>query len=183
MATGRGRNTAASRHEAAPKTRATQQSKDADELRQLIQDVIDAKQRGDDAAREEAIDALIAFRTRPVSPELRQAAAEARAAADHDVMVDSLRLLGEIATRMKSAATGLDSGTALATSGAKALLFPRLATSAENMLQAVLELQQATEEVKGQLENAEELGDIPKVLDSVRAALEKLKARAKTLQP
>lgn len=183
MATKRARKASASKRKAAPKTKPAPPQKDAEELRELIQDVIDAKQRGDDAAREEAIDALIAFRERPVSPELRQAAAEARAAADREVMVDSLRLLGEITTRLKSAAAGLESGAAIAASGAKALLFPRLAASAETMLQAVLELQQATEEVKGQLDKVSELGDIPKVLDSVRASLERLKARARTLQP
>lgn len=171
------------KRKAAPQKRASPQASDAADLQILIQDIMHAKQRGDDAAREEAIDALIAFRARPVSTALRQAAAEARAAADHDVMVDSLRLLGEIATRLKSAASGLDSGTAIATSGSKNLLFPKLAATADSMLQAVVELQRVTSDVKAQLDNVKELGDIPKVLNDVKASLEKLSARAKSLQP
>jgi hypothetical protein len=170
------------KRKAASRKRADRPASDAAELQRLIQDIMQAKQRGDDPAREKAVVALIDFRERPVSAELRQAAAEARAVADNQVMMDSLRLLGEIAARLSAAAPTLGTATAIATSGGKNLLFPKLAATADNMLQAVLELKQATDNVKAQLEDAKELSDLPKLLNSVRDSLEKLKARAQSLQ-
>jgi hypothetical protein len=46
----------------------------------------------------------------------------------------------------------------------------------------VSDLKQAADELKAQLEDARELGDLPKILDGLRAQLEKLEARAKSLQ-
>jgi hypothetical protein len=182
MATKRKRSKAAAKTKPAAKAKPGRQAKDVADLQALIEKLIQAKQRGDEDSREEATEALIEFRERPVSAELRQAAADARAVADNQVMVDSLRLLGEIATRLKAAAPVLTGATTLATSGARNLLLPKLATTADHMLQAVLELQQATDNIKAQLDNAKELGDLPAVLGSVKASLEKLKARAKALQ-
>jgi len=166
----------------APRKPSAKQSSDADDLKMLIERLVHAKQRGDASEREAAIRGLIDFRERPVAAELRQAAAEARAVADNQVMVDSLRLLGEIAARLNATAPALAGATAIATSGARNLLLPKVATTAENMLQAVLELQQATDNVKAQLDDAKVLGDLPKVLSGVKESLEKLKARARSLQ-
>ena len=66
---------------------------DAAELQRLIQAVIAAKEAGDSAARDAATEALIDFTTRPVSQELRNAADEARFAADNAVMSESLAAL------------------------------------------------------------------------------------------
>ena len=161
---------------------ASTEAADAAELQRLIQAVIAAKEAGDSAARDAATEALIDFTTRPVSQELRNAADEARFAADNAVMSESLAALRAIAARMAAAGPGLDAATAIAADGAKKLLFPRLAKTAQSMLETVKELKQATDALKAQLEDVDELGDLPKLLDSLSAQLEKLKARAETLQ-
>jgi hypothetical protein len=74
------------------------------QLRKLIEELIDAKQRGDLTARDKAVAALAAFHKGTGAAEVRQAAAEAQAVAGHAVMVDSLRLLGDIAARLRPAA-------------------------------------------------------------------------------
>ena len=71
-----------------------------DQLRKLIEGVIDAHHRGDPKRRDAAVEALGKFQSRAGSPELRQSAVEASKAASHDVPVDSVRLLGEIAARL-----------------------------------------------------------------------------------
>jgi hypothetical protein len=154
----------------------------AAELRALIEAAAAARKSGNQAAREAAINALIEFRTRPVSPALREAAAEARdAAADQD-MAEALRQLKAIAQRMAAAGPALDNATAIAIQGKKKLLFPRLAQAAQTMLETVAELKQAADDLQAQLANAKELGDLPKILDGLRAQLEKLQARAKSLK-
>ena len=176
----RKRGAAASGRKAAP--RGAQQSPEAAELQRLIESVIDAKRRGDDDARDEATQALIEFRTRPVSAELRRAAEEARVAADNEVMEDSLKALSEIAARMSAAGPALDAATAIAASGAKGLIVPKLASSAASILQLVEELQRSIEAAKAQVGSVKDLGDVPKVLSELKASVEKLKARAKALQ-
>ncbi|MDH4175295.1 MAG: hypothetical protein OEZ09_00335 [Betaproteobacteria bacterium] len=176
----RKRGAAASGRKAAP--RGAQQSPEAVELRRLIESVIDAKRRGDDDARDEATQALIDFRTRPVSAELRRVAEEARVAADNEVMADSLKALSEIAARMSAAAPALDAATAIAAGGVKGLIVPRLASSAASILKVVEELQQSIEAAKAQVGSVKELGDVPKLLSDLKASVDKLKARAKALQ-
>lgn len=82
------------------KRRAAPGQSDAGKLRALIEGVIDAQHRGDPAQREAALEALGRFESRAGSPQLRQQAAEACAAARNDVSVDRVRLLGEIAARL-----------------------------------------------------------------------------------
>ena len=65
---------------------------------------------------------------------------------------------------------------AIAASGKKELLFPRLAATASTMLQVVTELKDAAEKVKAQVGNVNELGDVPLALETVQAALVKLQA-------
>ena len=72
------------------------------QLHQLIEQLIDAKQRGDNAAADTVKAALAAFNKRAGTPSVRQAATEAQAVAGHAVMVDSLRLLGDIAARLRA---------------------------------------------------------------------------------
>jgi hypothetical protein len=154
----------------------------ASELLTLIEAVTKAKERGDRPGREAAINALTDFRTRPVSPELRERAAEARDAAANEDIAEALSRLKAIAARMSTAGPALDEAAAIAAQGQKKLLFPRLAQSAQAMLATVSDLKQAAVELKAQLEDARELGDLPKILDGLRAQLEKLEARAKSLQ-
>lgn len=71
-----------------------------DQLRKLIEGVIDAHHRGDPKQRDAAVEALGKFESRAGSPELRQSAVEARMAAGHDVSVDVDRRLREIAARL-----------------------------------------------------------------------------------
>ena len=93
----------------AGKSKGTKQSAahphtNAARLRKLIEGVIDAQHRGDPRLREAALSELGKFASHAGSPELRQSAIEARAAASHDVSVDSARLLGEIAARLDTGA-------------------------------------------------------------------------------
>lgn len=100
------KNKASSKTKAAPKKRAgKRQAPAAAQLHKLIVQLIDAKQRGDYTAHDKATAELAAFHKRPAAAaEVRQAAAEAQAVAGHAVMVDSLRLLGDIAARLRPAA-------------------------------------------------------------------------------
>lgn len=164
------------------KARAAAPDPAASELRSLIEAAIKAKERGDRLGREAAINALTDFRTRPVSPELRERAAEARDAAANEDITEALSRLKAIAARIGAAGPALDEAAAIAVQGQKKLLFPRLAQSAQTMLSAVSELKQAADELKAQLADTRELGDLPKILDGLRAQLEKLEARAKSLQ-
>lgn len=82
------------------KESATAQQKSADELRKLIKGAIDARRRGDTKERDAALSALDKFQSHAGSPELRQSAISAQAAAGHEAQVDSVRLLGEIAARL-----------------------------------------------------------------------------------
>jgi hypothetical protein len=82
------------------KQRATPQQAGAARLRELIEGVIDAHHRGDPKQREAALGELGKFESRAGSPELRNSASQARVAAGHDVAVDSVRLLSEIAARL-----------------------------------------------------------------------------------
>jgi len=106
MATNRtSRNRASSKRKAMPQKQAVmRQAPAAAELHKVIEQLIDAKQRGDGAVRDKAAAALAAFHKRAAAAEVRQAAAEAKAVAGNPVMVDSLRLLGDIAARLKPTA-------------------------------------------------------------------------------
>jgi len=75
----------------------------AGRLQKLIEDVIDAQNRGDPDESRQAVDALDKFGEGVGSDQLRNAAVEARAAAQHDIAVDRVRLLKEIAQRLDSA--------------------------------------------------------------------------------
>ena len=134
------------------------------------------------AAREAAINALTEFRTRPVSPELREIASEARAAAATQDIDESLAELRKIAERMRAAIPGLEAGTAIATKGSQKLLFPRLAKAAQTMLETVQELKAELDALKAGLDDVEKLEDLPQLLDNIGAQLDKLKARAEALK-
>lgn len=106
MATKRARKSkASSKAKAMPQKRTgKRQAPAAAQLHKVIEQLIDAKQRGDYAAGEKATAALAAFRKRAAAANLRQAAAEAQAVAGNEMMVDSLRQLENIAACIKPAA-------------------------------------------------------------------------------
>jgi hypothetical protein len=75
----------------------------AGKLQKLIEDVIEAQNRGDLAESKQAVDALEKFGEDVGSEQLRNAAVEARVVAQHDLAVDRVRLLKEIAQRLETA--------------------------------------------------------------------------------
>jgi hypothetical protein len=75
----------------------------AGKLQKLIEDVIDAQNRGDPELGNKAVQALDKFGEDVGSEQLRNAAVEARVVAQHDVAVDRVRLLKEIAQRLETA--------------------------------------------------------------------------------
>jgi len=70
------------------------------QLRKVIEQLIDAKQRGDFAATDEAAGALTVFNERPASTNVRLAAAEARAVAGHPDLRHSIQLLKAVMLRL-----------------------------------------------------------------------------------
>lgn len=74
----------------------------ASHLHQVIEELISAKQRGDRAAGEKAVSALKALRKGHAAAPVRQAAAEACAVADNPVLMESTRMLGNIAARVRA---------------------------------------------------------------------------------
>jgi hypothetical protein len=101
---------ASSKSRAAPKSRASSARKaapakaaapaGAPHLHKVIEELIAAKQRGDQAAGDKAASALEALRKHGAAS-VRQAAAEARAVAANPVMTESTRMLGNLAARLK----------------------------------------------------------------------------------
>jgi hypothetical protein len=71
----------------------------------------------------------------------------------------------------------LADAAAIAKSGKAELLFPRLAASAETMLQIVTELQKTADKLKETAANVQKLGDVPDAIKAVTTALEQLKAK------
>lgn len=87
------------------KTRAAQKTAagtqpSARALQSVIRELMQAKQSGDARAHETAAAALANFAKARASAQVLQAAAEAQAVARNPIMVDSLRLLGDIAARL-----------------------------------------------------------------------------------
>ena len=74
----------------------------ASHLHQVIEELISAKQRGDHAAGEKAVSALKAMRKGHAAAPVRQAAAEACAVAGNPVLMESTRMLGNIAARVRA---------------------------------------------------------------------------------
>lgn len=75
----------------------------AGKLQRLIEDVIEAQNRGDPDESQQAVHALDKFGKDVGSEQLRNAAVEARAAAQNAIAVDRVRLLKEIAQRLDPA--------------------------------------------------------------------------------
>jgi len=69
-------------------------------LQQAISDLIRAKQIGDAAGQQTAAAALAGIAKGKGPAHLQQVAAQAQAVAGNPVMVDSVRLLGDIAARL-----------------------------------------------------------------------------------
>lgn len=72
----------------------------AGKLQKLIEDVIQAEDRGDPDRSRQAVRALDKFGEQAGSEPLRHVAVEARMAAQHDVAVDRRRRLREIRERL-----------------------------------------------------------------------------------
>jgi hypothetical protein len=101
MATKRaGKSRTSKTKRAAAKPRAAAGSSGVSRLRGLIGTLIESRRRGAADDVQKAARALEAFAKQPPSAELRQAAAEARAVADNDVLSDSMRMLGQIDLRL-----------------------------------------------------------------------------------
>ena len=91
----------ASKAKAAPKKAAAPKSAhSAKGLHDVIRDLINAKQSGDWSAQQSATAAIGAFAKGKGPVHLQQAAAQAQAVAGNPVIVDSVRLLGDIAARL-----------------------------------------------------------------------------------
>ncbi len=106
MASKRARKSKASLKKSKPaqkKEVAAQTGHSAKALHHVIQELIEAKQRGDDAAQHSATAALNGFARGKAPAHLQQAAAQAQIVASNPVMVDSMRLLGDIAARLGAA--------------------------------------------------------------------------------
>ena len=159
-----------------------QKSTDSAELEELIANLMMTLREDDSIAREEALDALIDFRSRTVVPELRQRAAEARAAGANALMAQGLTDLRAVATKLDPFASVFADAAAIAATGKKELLFPRLAATASTMLQVVTELKDAAAKVRAQVTGVDELGDVPGALDELQVALEKLQDSVKAVQ-
>lgn len=91
------------------KTRAAQKTgagtqPSAKALQSVIHELMHAKQSGDTRAHDMAEAALGNFAKTRASSHVLQAAAEAQAVAKNPIMVDSLRLLGDIAARLGAGA-------------------------------------------------------------------------------
>ena len=95
---GKSRTSKTKRTAAKPRT-ATGRS-EVGRLRELIGSLIESRRRGAADDVQKAARALEAFAKRPPSPELRQAAAEAKSVADHDILSDSVRMLSQIDLRL-----------------------------------------------------------------------------------
>ncbi|HVY04698.1 MAG TPA: hypothetical protein VHB46_01855 [Burkholderiales bacterium] len=90
----------ASRTKAAAKAAPAKHAGDAAGLKAVIEALIDAKRSGDHRASAKATAELGKFQREKGSGLVQQAANEAHAVAGHAIMVDSLRLLGGIASRL-----------------------------------------------------------------------------------
>jgi hypothetical protein len=72
----------------------------AGKLQKLIEEVIQAENRGDPDESRQAVKALDKFGDDVGSDQLRNTAVEARMAAQNEIAVDRVRLLKEIAARL-----------------------------------------------------------------------------------
>lgn len=99
------KSTASPKRKAMPQRPASKrQASGAAQLKELIQDLINAKQRGNNTDRDKAADEIVKFSKRAESAQLQHAAAEVQAVAGNQVMVESVRLLEELAARLNAAA-------------------------------------------------------------------------------
>ena len=93
----------ASKATAAPrKSAATNQALTAAQLHAVIKQVVETKLSGDYAAENAAASALAATEQRAGPAHLLRTAAEARAVAQNQVLVDSVRQLETLAARLKA---------------------------------------------------------------------------------
>ena len=158
-------------------TDAEQKRADAAELEELIANLMAALRRDDSLARQAALNALIDFRGRTLVTELRQRAAEARAAGANQLMAEGLRDLRAAAAKLEPFATVFADAAGIAETGKKELFFPRVAATASTMLEIVNELKDAAEKVQAHVNAVDELGDVPAALAQVQGALENLRTR------
>jgi hypothetical protein len=147
-------------------------------LEKLIADCTAALAGQDPQAKADALIALTDFQTLTTDPALIRRAEEVRAAAAQDTMTNALKKLAAIAARLDPLGATLADCAKIAKDGKANLLFPRVAASAEHMLQITRELQKTAESLKTSLDNVNKLSDVPDAIQAVATALEQLKLKA-----
>jgi hypothetical protein len=151
------------------------------ELERLIAALMSALRGADASAKGAALTALTDFRTQTLFPELRDRAAEARAAGANALMDEALKELAAVAGRLNPLAAAFADAATIAASGKKELLFPRIAASAGTALEIVAEMEKTAEAVKAKLRDVRELGDLPAALKDARVALKALKDKVEVM--
>lgn len=156
---------------------AEEKAVDTARLERLIMECMAALRGTDAQAKADALDALTDFQTSTTDMALIQRAASARAAGANQVMEAALKQLTTIVSGLDPLGSALADAAAIAKSGKAELLFPRLAASAETMLQLVTELKKTADTLKKTAANVKKLGDVPDAIDAVKTALDALKAK------
>ncbi len=150
-------------------------TRDAARLEELVSRLMAARRAEDQSEFDQASETIIDFRSRTPFPELKLEAAKAREAASAEISKIALEELAKIADKMTAAGAGFKAAAMVAENGKKDLLFPTLAATAARGLELFKEFQEAVEAVKNNVESIEELGDVPKAIESVLEAFDGLK--------
>lgn len=154
-----------------------QRARDAARLESLIADGIASLVAKDLQAKAKALLALTDYQTTTTDEALIRRAEDARAATANQLIDKGLRELGAIAARLDPLGATLAECAQIARDGKANLLFPRVAASADHMLQMVTELQETANQLKQTAANVQKLGDVPDAINAVKTALEQLKAK------
>lgn len=144
-------------------------------LERLVAQLMAAVRSGDEDEREAALDALVDFGAMTSFPTLQLEAAKARDAAAAQLAEVALEELSKISDQATAAGAGFKAATMIAESGKKELLFPALAATTARSLQLIAQFQTAIESVKENVDDMDELGDVPDALSAVLEAVTKLK--------
>jgi hypothetical protein len=154
-----------------------QRARDAARLESLIADSMAALAAKDLQAKADALIALTDYQATTTDIALIRRAEESRAAAANNLVDAGLTALRAIAARLDPLGATLAECALIARDGKANLLFPRVAASADHMLQVVTELQETADKLKETAGNAQKLGDVPDAIKAVKTALEQLKAK------
>lgn len=136
-----------------------------------------AKRSGDSDELDAALDSLVDFRAMTPFPGLQLEAAKARDAASSEIAEVALEELAKISDQATAAGAGFKAAAMIAESGKKELLFPALAATAARGLELIRQFQAAIDSVKENVDDVEELGDVPDALKGVVDAVTELKKK------